>query len=709
MNNPFVLDVNLYKRDINPINQYREQAVEYLHLMGGKDKSSCLEFVNKVISNKTSFKIKDPKVTYFTRGDNGDRAPAESTLNQYLTESLQEKELIAPTLTTYINPSVKESLLVSYVEDNVAARSKAKKAAFAADAAKKKDLAAIKNIEQKNKKLSNNAVSGAHASASTPLYNKTAHSTLTSTCRSTSGYGNANNEKFLSGNRHYWSPNIVNNNIISIITHTDYKQLNEIVDKYKLHIPSVEETLTCIKHSTSLYWTNKKEEENIYKLISSLTDIQRQAFVYTGDMYHLMVYNPLLVKEFLKQLSKKITGKIDNSITIVKKANEDTVNLAHQICSTEMKGKGKDHDAMIGTVELDTLALIIKNIDEVLLKYTDLIQALWVTDNVPASVAYFPESIRKVVVTSDTDSTIFTVQEWVSWYNGSISFNEECMALAATVIFLASQTITHVLSKMSVNFGVETKRLKQIAMKNEFKFDVFVPTQVSKHYYALISCQEGNVFEKFKKEIKGVHLISSNAPLKITKRATELMEEIMNSIIKGKKISMVKILKDVANIERTISESIKKGELDYFRQAQIKTPNSYKAHERSSPYGHHLFWNEVFAPKYGDIASPPYSCIKLSTILDNPSSTKNWIDSIEDKELAKRASNWLSAGDKSKVPTILLSIDAIRSNGIPKELISIIDIRTMISDLTRIFYIILETMGFYMLNDKVTRLISDEY
>ena len=111
-------------------------------------------------------------------------------------------------------------------------------------------------------------------------------------------------------------------------------------------------------------------------------------------------------------------------------------------------------------------------------------------------MVYFPDSIRRSAITSDTDSTIFTVQDWVIWHKGKVEFSEGATALATSVvIYLHRKTITHVLARMSANFGIETERIHQIAMKNEFKFDVFVPTQVAKHYYALISCQEGNVFD----------------------------------------------------------------------------------------------------------------------------------------------------------------------------------------------------------------------
>src|SRR5690606_6303861 len=119
-------------------------------------------------------------------------------------------------------------------------------------------LAIAKNGEQTGNKLSNNALSGAHVSASTPLFNKTGHNTLTSTCRVTSGSGNANNEKLLAGNRHYWNYQIALNNIASITTNTDYPLLEAVMQKYQLHYPSVEDTFNVIAYSAKQYMRGEK-------------------------------------------------------------------------------------------------------------------------------------------------------------------------------------------------------------------------------------------------------------------------------------------------------------------------------------------------------------------------------------------------------------------------------------------------------------------
>lgn len=703
---PFIRKSSEYKRQINPVLQYTEQASNYLSLMTGRSYDECFDYVKKSLSNRELFKVVDPKVVYLERQENGDRELKETTLNEYLNSALREQDLIAPTLTTYVNPKIKESLLVNYVEDNIKARSIDKKAEFAAKAAGKKDLAKICNINQTNKKLRNNALSGAHVSASTPLYNKTAHSTLTSTCRSTSGYGNANNEKFLNGNRHYWSSSIVINNIISIITHTDYVFMSEIIKKYNIVIPTVRDVIDCISYSTNLYWTERTEFNKIATLVEKLNDLQRAAFVYTGDMYHLMKLNPILIRDFIKEISTKITGDYPDALSAIKDINGEYLDLAHQICLTEMKGKGKDYKALEGTKELETLVLTGFHIGNTLDKYSDLINAFWVTNNLPASVAYFPESIRRSAITSDTDSTIFTVQDWVLWYKDGLSFDDEAMAVAAVMIFLASQSITHVLAMMSANFGFEEKRLFQVAMKNEFKFDTFVVTNVAKHYFSNISVQEGNVFSKRETEIKGVHLKSSNAPAKITKKATELMEFIMNSTLECKKISIVKVLTDIADIEREMIASVLRGDTEYFRLAQIKTPDSYTKEERDSPYLHYLFWEEIFAAKYGNLTPPPYSCIKIPTILENATATKKWLEEMDDKVLSKRAGKWFADNERVVIPTIYLSLEISKGNGIPIEIQSIIDSRRMVADLCNIFYIILETLGYYRRDNE---LISDMY
>lgn len=712
--NPFVLHPKKYKRNIDPLRDYISDCARYLNQMTGAPIEECITFVKTELHPGDAdkgikpgmFAFKDPKIVYLERGENGDRTQKEGTLQAYLVESINNQELIAPTLTTYIPPHVKKSLLVDYIDANVKARGVAKKAKFKAEMEGNIVLMQIKDNEQTNKKLANNSISGAHVSPSTPLYNKTAHSTLTSTCRSTSGFGNANNEKLLSGNRHYWSPEITMNNIISVINHTNYEEQTAAMAKFGIRHPTVDETMECITYCTNLYWRDKYQLMRVYTLVKTLTPEQRSAFVYTGDMYHLMRFNDAVVRGFVTKLSMMVEVVHPDPDSVLKKVEEEHVHLAAQIC--ERYTKGKQMHEIVGDAR-GVLASTAKNIGDVGEEYRELIRAFWVTTNVPASLAFFPDSIRRSALTSDTDSTIFTVQDWVLWHQGWLGFDEKCNAVAASMVFLAAQTIIHVLARMSANFGIETKRIHTVAMKNEFKFDVFVPTQVAKHYFALIGCQEGNLFKEYKKEIKGVHLKASNAPRFVMKEAEKMMLFIMNSVLEGKQISINQLLKEIGDIEREILGHIQGGGYQFFKKGQIKPPESYAKEAHESPYQQYVMWNEVFGPRYGMAPPVPYNCVKISTELDTPTKTKEWLESLDDRMLAERMEAYMTRMGKRYIGSIQLPEQNLQTHGIPKEILQVAGVRKIVSDATRVFSIILETLGYYFHNDKLTRLISDHH
>lgn len=707
--NPFVMTPESYKRDIYPIKHYIDQTAHFLHVMTGDGFEDCKQYVKKSMGSQRFPGIKNPVVKYLHRQENGDRAPQEMYLTDYLKEVIKNREIMAPTLTTYISDDIFESVLAKYIRANVAKRNVAKKAMFAAEAAKDKIKHFFMKNEQRNRKLSNNSISGAHASPSTPLYNQTNHSTLTSNCRMTSGFGNANNEKLLTGNRHYWKPDIVLNNIVSITQNTKYDKLEQVIEKYELHLPSTEEVMQAIAYSTDLYWHSQAWNKKILALVERLTPLQRAAFLYTGDLYHIAKHNDAFMRAFLTQLSSKTLGQVEDPVKAIHGFPEDYVILAHHICSTEMKGRGKDYKAMGNCAEMQTLVATTANIQSTIFQYADFIEVIFVSDNVPASVPYFPNSIRRAALTSDTDSTIFTVQEWVIWYFGKLSFSERAIALASTVVFLASQSIVHVLARFSINNGVSRKNMWLVAMKNEFFFLVFVPTPVSKHYWALIFCQEGNVAEKLKKEIKGVHLKSSNAPKEVNDQAEEMMlKGIAETVIRGEKISLAKLFKEVADVERSIMNAVKRGDGRYCRRGKINTPESYSQPKTQSNYRHHDFWNECFAFKYGVQEAPPYEVIKLSGGLKSATATKEWLEKI-DPQVAEKVRAYLLKHNRDKLGAFQVPKQVVDVHGVPEEILLAIDARKIVSDISKIFYLILTTVGYFGLDKKMTKLLSDVY
>lgn len=711
--NIFIHDPEHYQRDVDVFKHYIKDAATYLNLHTGVPLPECEEYVRNNLKPGGDFEFTDPKVMYLERQENGDREKKVTTLSRYIGAAVKKLSLIAPTFTTYINSSKLKSVLSKYIEGNINLRSVAKKAMFAAEAIKSLLLYAVKKIEQTGRKLGNNAISGAHVTASTPLFNKTAHSTLTSTCRSTSGYGNANNEKFLSGNRHYFNRDIVLNNIMSIINHFDETLFGETMNRHKLHYPTVEETMECIVYSTNLYWWDKDWMTSIAELVAKLSPIQRAAFVYIGDAFHLLKHNPEFMRTMLTNLSNKVSATHPDPIGVLKKVPGVYLNLAHQICFEESKGVepgnyGKLKDSEEGLKKLNILACTAENIADTMYEYRDLIEAFWMTSNLPASVAHFPSSIRRSALTSDTDSTIFTVQDWIKWYSGKISFDERSRGIYAAVVFLTSSTIKHVLATMSANFGISKEHLFKISMKSEYSFDVFIPSQLGKHYFACISCQEGLVYEEMKYEIKGAQLKSANLPKHIVKDAEAMMKGIISQIIEKGSVSIQEWLTHVGTTELGIVHSIKNSDLTYFRSTSIKSSGSYAGEKEHSPYANHFLWNEVFGPKYGVMPEPPYETSKISVTTDTPSRVKAWLAEMKDRELANRFKTYMERTGKTTITTFNLPKEILQSRGIPSEVRDIIDYEKITIDLCRIYYILLETLGYYALGGKVKRLVSSE-
>ena len=562
---------------------------------------------------------------------------------------------------------------------------------------------------QNSLKIKNNSLSGAHVSQGTILYNKSSHSTLTSTCRAAASYGNANNEKFLMGNRHYWCPDAVIANIVSVINHANLKQLEAVMQRYNLHYPSTDEAMKVIQYSTELYWRSDSSLLSIRQLVHGLSSLERAAFIYVGDFYHLAKFNPDFVRGFLKELSSKATVPAENPDPIVASMDGDLRAFVSMLCAHELQGQTiEDASEREDKTAYGIIAATIKNIEDTVTRYRDMIQVLWVSDTMPSDVALIPTIIRRSAITSDTDSTIFSVQFWTNWYVGKIDFSEESKAIMATMIYLASETIRHILAQLSANMGVARQHLSELQMKNEFAFPVFVPTSRAKHYFAYVSAQEGNVFKKMDVEIKGVALRSSAVPNIIMKKAKDLMLGIMDDVMAGKKISYREKLEYVASVERDIIRSIENRQFNYFSTSSIKTQDSYKT-PYSSNFLHYEMWEEVFANKYGHTEPPPYVVVKVPLDAGSPAKLKKWLKDMKDPAIADAMRAWLEKRQRKDVTMLLLPLTVLTVSGIPEEIVKGIDTRGLVSGLCESFYLILESLGLYYKNKQLTRLASDAY
>jgi hypothetical protein len=74
---------------------------------------------------------------------------------------------------------------------------------------------------------------------------------------------------------------------------------------------------------------------------------------------------------------------------------------------------------------------------------------------------------------------------------------------------------------------------------------------------------------------------------------------------------------------------------------------------------------------------------------------------MKDREIARRLQNTLTKYNKEKLGTILINKSYCNSQGIPIEIIEVIDIKRIILELTKSFRMIVETLGICIKKDML--------
>lgn len=698
--NYFCLKPEEYVRDFNPLLNYVKIQSFFISRMTGRNITEVSQWVLDNIKPEGLFPIKDRKVKFLSRIDSIDRYRAVTTLTGYVTTVRTNNYIMSPAWTAYQPTYLGESLYVSYIDWKSKERSRYKNAMFIAEQKNDKEAIRFNDEMQSSSKVRINSISGASVMPATINHCQSLHPTLTSTCANSTALANLNNEKLIAGNRPYITPQSVIDNICSIVIAADYNEINLAINKYNIHIPTVEEVMDVIHYSSNEYWRNNTESNKIRSFVEKITPVERAAFVYSGDLYHLYKYNQNQVKEFFKGFTTRTYDMIpfESAEAYFKMADIDVRILAKLLCKDYMMGKT---DADVKEQEPDKFVQICANMRNIMMHLENnkhfVMAFLRPTVLSPRSYRYTTTVLkRKAVLTSDTDSTIFTAQWWVKELTGRIAFEDEHYNVGFAISYLVNKTVFHQLSMMSANMGIETKNLSGISMKNEYYFPTYVLTNASKTYYAFKSVREGNVYREMKLEKKGVLLRSAKIPKNVMNQFDEYIQFLMNEYIKKQYLTINDLLEKPYHTEVEIKKSILRGEPKYFQSAQIKSPDSYKLGKDAPPVFYHELWEEVFAPKYGDAPPLPYTVIKITTGLTSRKKTQEWIDSFEDKKIAERMKKFLDKKDRGDLQVIQIPKLTIGNKPLPIEIETAMDLGKQIMSVMSPYYLSLESYGLYM-------------
>lgn len=691
----FLRDVDFYERDSAYMNNYVRQMAVGLSIEFGITLEEAIVKIQGWKKEGRFTKFDNPTVEFFTKDDNEDRIHDSAKLSEYISTCVKSKHILVPTFTAYLSPDVRQSPISGYIADNVTKRASAKKASQVAFAIKELVLGFMKDAEQKNKKENNNSLSGLFSAESSVFANDTGHNTLTSITRSMASIANALNERIIGGNRHYRDVSSAINNTLAIIESTNSNDVRAVMNLYGLRAPSVVELMDVYKRSMQYYCFDVAVYKKLKPLVDKMTEEQRAMVAYSQDLYHVKKFNKDMIYEFLTSFSSdKVTEVFEDPVSFIRKQDELTVSFAHQVCLDEMRGKPKDHTKLSPETQ-QLVANVCKNINNNIAKYKKFFEVFFLTKTVPNNTAFVQDMVRTTVVLSDTDSTMFSADQWVMDYFGKLDFTSRGFAIAGTIAFISSQVNAHCLAVLSGNMGVAKDKIFKLSMKPEYVFPVFVQSPVAKHYFTAKLVCEGTVYQELDMEVKGVHNRNSAVPESINDASHARMLGTIKDIMDGKKMSMKDEINSVMGVEQAILTSLKAGSPEFYKRTSIKTPNSYSVEDpvKNSIYAFHTLWMQVFAPIYGELPEPNYDVIKIPTNLKTKTRFKRWLDSFEDQAMADRLRQWMLDHNKSTLKTFYVSVDFVEANGLPKEIIEIASYDKIVLDLTNTRRMMLDSFG----------------
>lgn len=686
--NPFMAEVYKPNRDI--IKSYHIQAAIYLSVIYGYDYNVVLELCEKVfIPNKNGFK--EVKFGVFKKNKYGDRVPMVMPASEFFQTVEQNNWILSPSLVAYKHTDDEQSVNAigtdTFIEFRRLYKGKKKEALGVNDQEAAKAFDEIQNAL----KIFNNAQSGGMSSSGTPLYNKSGHTTLTSTCRTVTSTANLLNERLITGNRLLVSFNATMELFLSTLAFADRKLIKSVIKEYNMNHATVPQVMDMVKRCARYYWNNPTSLGAIQMFLEGLTPLELTILLCTMDLRGLYTTNRELMKTFFNDWCALPETPADyDPATGVKPANTDYEIL----CITKL-GKKPDKAQMNF---LNTHHLGLEQ------KWGTFISAFFRADIPPSGVFSAKELVRENVLTSDTDSMIYSVDmiidDYVDDEQGGICFN------AALTYFIRCIAVDQH-ARLSKNMNVSRRYMFRLNMKNEYLFSSYVTTSMSKHYYAMQLMLEGVLHTKPKLELKGVHLRGVKIALKVREFTNKLMRDVLDAIYNKKQLDPSVLLGEIADIERALFQDIDEGGYTWLTKNGIKDENAYSNPE-SSIYYYHELWESVFAPKYGKAPELPYRAYKVNLALHNKSKMRAYFATVEDKVWGENFHTYIEA--RPKLTSVYIPVDMIDDmGGIPNELLPIVDTRLLVSQNFRSIYSILESLGLYFMNSKTTRLVSDEH
>lgn len=701
-----------------PLRGYMYSANDYLkHRYPHSTEAQRQKYLEKVLKDK----MQNPMAEVLFHPVPGKTERKKVSLLKYTLRNMKQN-IITPSGSVYMLPTKKESFIKKSLAAKLKDRKVYKKKMLGALAVGNAIDAATYNFLQASTKIFINSAPGAMNSPYNALYDLPGYNAITSTARQSVKYGYAQTERLIEGNLYIPSFDDMVTYCLNLIRAMP-DITGKVFEAYEIYLPTIEETSKHFMESLK-YYTSSVKIEKLNSFFASCSPTERAFCVYAGCLKTLVTFNDKLFRDFFQDFFKTdgsfdpnskpddALGFEDDLTAMVTSLNYE--ELGWQPPDPQKPNEPPKRNELYDAVKNNPdgarrITAIATHMETCLNKMGPLISILFRLDADIAQLNAHPNMMRRCVIISDTDSVIFSTQSMVEWYSGKVTFEKSSYQINAFTVYLLSRTLEHVFARLSTGFGMIGDDIKKIAMKNEFLYPIMMRTAIAKHYAGITTFQEGKLLAKPKKDIKGVQFRSSTLPAQTIKAAESfLVDDILTKVMKDGILHADNLLSKVAEFELNVYDSLLEGKRDFLQTITVKPGDEYDDPDRTQ-YFYYELWEKVFVPKFDSITIPD-KCYKLplrrdgKVLMEEP-----FLSQLKafDEQTYNNLTAYLDTLTKNKLSYLVIPPTM---SVIPEILINLVDVRSIIFQNTRPFYLGLESLGFgycYNPNNRPSTLVSD--
>ena len=687
-----------YSRRSTLVDEYKSNMMSYLTKRYPTIPDDVLD---KLLSKEMKDKYIPTNAKYLSSPSRGNIDFKDGEL-LYISNALNE-DILTPSSSTYVQTSVRKSLFTPIICEGQANRSIEKGEMLLAEARGDEQQAKLKYLRQLNIKTEINILSGVMLS-NVAFRSAINYNSITSTVRFSTTLAYSTAEMMLEGNLYLDSESSAITWLVNLARiQPDDKVLRDCICKYELRIPSADEVSD---HFCKLVNTYSKfsKTESLRAYISELSDIERAYVYYACNMKHIFQKNPQF-DQYLTDVAdiSNVPPHVDKDITSIYHLKDPVVfPMTLAIMADEMMLDGKSISLDVIDERFpelrDRIMSVYHHVETQLSRISDLLFTLVLLPIAPSEIMRHINMIRKTTLLSDTDSIMFTTIHWVEWFTGQAKVSNKAANVSATIVGILCKIIEHTFAYSSASMNMAEDDIKELCMENEYNYDIFLRTDVMKHYAGFIKFREGLLQVPYKFDLKGGQLKGSSLCKTTTAYITTFIKDIFNDYLATYKVSGINLLSETIRFEQRIKQSIHNGDCTFLAQQSINLPKRYKNPD-SSVVIYYYMWDEVFTSEYPEIhlpqkclalPIPPVSYTKLGALDQMKESNPDMYD---------RFVKFLAKYPKRSFDRVMLPMDI----DIPKELRPIVDYRRIVKTNCSSIYMI--QIGRASCRERVLRLV----